>query len=51
VNVPELISGLASSIIWSFFFMMCPQVFKVRSRESLLMPLTLTIILTIKFCI
>ena len=30
VNVPELISGLASSIIWSFFFMMCPQVFKVR---------------------
>jgi hypothetical protein len=33
VNVPELISGLASSIIWSFFFMMCPQVFKVRSRE------------------
>lgn len=34
VNVPELISGLASSIIWSFFFMMCPQVFKVRTRRS-----------------
>lgn len=29
INIPDLISGLTSSMIWSCFFMLCPQVFKV----------------------
>jgi len=29
VNFPELISGITSSIVWSMFFMLCPQVFKL----------------------
>jgi hypothetical protein len=30
VSLPDLLSGLTTSIIWSLFFMLCPQVFKVR---------------------
>jgi len=29
VSLPDLLSGLTTSIIWSLFFMLCPQVFKL----------------------